>query len=152
MSRFSVCIVTCWKSGVWSLLNMLDDAYMDKLDEKITEEFWQRQMLELQAQDRRIATCLANLTESSSSKLLTISRTLELAQEAHSIYLAQDSTEQAKLLDLVLLNCEIDEVSAYPTYTMPFNLIAQTAKNEDWSGRADLNCRPLAPQASALPG
>src|ERR1700676_843830 len=23
---------------------------------------------------------------------------------------------------------------------------------EDWSGRADLNCRPLAPQASALPG
>jgi len=21
-----------------------------------------------------------------------------------------------------------------------------------WSGRADLNCRPLAPQASALPG
>jgi len=25
-------------------------------------------------------------------------------------------------------------------------------KNEQWSGRADLNCRPLAPQASALPG
>jgi len=23
---------------------------------------------------------------------------------------------------------------------------------KDWSGRADLNCRPLAPQASALPG
>jgi hypothetical protein len=25
-------------------------------------------------------------------------------------------------------------------------------KGNDWSGRADLNCRPLAPQASALPG
>jgi len=25
-------------------------------------------------------------------------------------------------------------------------------ENEQWSGRADLNCRPLAPQASALPG
>jgi hypothetical protein len=24
--------------------------------------------------------------------------------------------------------------------------------SEEWSGRADLNCRPLAPQASALPG
>jgi hypothetical protein len=23
---------------------------------------------------------------------------------------------------------------------------------QEWSGRADLNCRPLAPQASALPG
>ena len=30
---------------------------------------------------------------------------------------------------------------------------ANTLKVEgDWSGRADLNCRPLAPQASALPG
>src|ERR1700722_19736954 len=26
------------------------------------------------------------------------------------------------------------------------------AGNKIWSGRADLNCRPLAPQASALPG
>jgi hypothetical protein len=25
-------------------------------------------------------------------------------------------------------------------------------KGVEWSGRADLNCRPLAPQASALPG
>ena len=25
-------------------------------------------------------------------------------------------------------------------------------EGQDWSGRADLNCRPLAPQASALPG
>ncbi len=25
-------------------------------------------------------------------------------------------------------------------------------QNVNWSGRADLNCRPLAPQASALPG
>src|SRR5262249_45733587 len=26
------------------------------------------------------------------------------------------------------------------------------AEKTQWSGRADLNCRPLAPQASALPG
>src|SRR6476646_5881944 len=29
---------------------------------------------------------------------------------------------------------------------------AELLVDEDWSGRADLNCRPLAPQASALPG
>jgi hypothetical protein len=28
----------------------------------------------------------------------------------------------------------------------------RTGETENWSGRADLNCRPLAPQASALPG
>ena len=31
------------------------------------------------------------------------------------------------------------------------NLHLQVVKKK-WSGRADLNCRPLAPQASALPG
>jgi hypothetical protein len=29
---------------------------------------------------------------------------------------------------------------------------ARKLRAEFWSGRADLNCRPLAPQASALPG
>ncbi len=29
---------------------------------------------------------------------------------------------------------------------------AHFGRRDEWSGRADLNCRPLAPQASALPG
>src|ERR1043166_9639227 len=30
--------------------------------------------------------------------------------------------------------------------------VHENQEDKKWSGRADLNCRPLAPQASALPG
>jgi hypothetical protein len=79
------------------------------------------------------------LTEPLDDKVHTVARTLELAQKAHSLYLAQDPAEQAKLLSLVLSNSEIDEVSVYPKYNMPFDLIAQRPKTEDWLGRKDSN-------------
>ena len=39
-----------------------------------------------------------------------------------------------------------------PTYRKPFDVIFQRAKNEDWSGREDLNLRPPGPEPGALPG
>jgi hypothetical protein len=114
-------------------------VYKDKLDGKIKEEFWNRQMSQLTANEQRTASALAALTEPLDDKVLTVARTLELAQNAHSLYLAQDPAEQAKLLSLVLSNSEIDEVSVYPKYNMPFDLIAQRAKTEDWLGRKDSN-------------
>jgi len=43
---------------------------------------------------------------------------------------------------MVLLNCSTDGVTITPTYRKPFDLIFQRAKNEEWSGREDLNLRP----------
>ena len=40
-----------------------DQAYKDKLDDKITEEFWNRQMSELTANEQRTASALAALAE-----------------------------------------------------------------------------------------
>ena len=79
--------------------------YEDKLDGKISEEFWDRK-----------------------------------------------NGEHRDQAESVLLNCSTDGISLCLVYRKPFDLIFQRAKKEDWSGRADLNCRPLAPQASALPG
>ena len=130
----------------------MDQGYQDKLDGKIPEDFWQRKMSEWRAEEQRIQTAINGLSESSSDRLLSAKRILELANKAYSLYLTQNPTEQAKLLRLVLLNCSIDALSVYPTYRKPFDMIFERVKNEEWSGRADLNCRPLAPQASALPG
>jgi len=134
----------------------MDAAYCDKLDGKIPEEFWQRKQAEWQAEELRITSCLEGLKEPSKENTLAdVRRILELTQNSYSQYLTQKPAEQAELLKTVLLNCSIDGVSLYPTYRNPFDLIAKRAKNEEWSGRADLNCRPLAPQASSstsLPG
>ncbi len=136
-----------------TLHSHLDAAYTDKLDGKITAEFWQRKQSDWQAEEERIKSLIAGLEEGKSNvRLLTMQRILELAQKAYFLYITREPAEQAELLRSVLLNCSIDAISLYPTYRKPFDLIAKRAKCKEWSGREDLNLRPPGPEPGALPG
>ena len=136
-----------------ALYTRTDAAYSDKLDGKITESFWQRKQADWQQEEFRIKSLISECGEDKSGeRLLNLQRILELTQHAYSLYLTRKPAEQAEMLKDVLSNCSIDAVSLYPTYKKPFDRIVKRAKCEEWSGRADSNCRPLAPQASALPG
>ena len=131
----------------------MDKLYEDKLDNKIDDDFWTRKQAEYREQERVVETSIASLsTPVTSENLLNVERVFELANKAHFLYLTRNSAERGQLLKSVLLNCTMDGVTLSPTYRKPFDLIFHRANGEDWSGRADLNCRPLAPQASALPG
>jgi site-specific DNA recombinase len=136
-----------------SVRTRMDQIYEDKLDGKISEEFWNRKHGECREQERVLQVQISRSGEPiTSAHVLTVQRVFELAKSAYSLYLTRNPAEQGELLKSVLLNCSTDGVSLWPVYRKPFDLIFQRAKTEDWSGRADLNCRPLAPQASALPG
>ena len=131
----------------------MDATYMDKLDGKIPEDFWQRKQGDWRNEELRIKSLIAGQGEDrSSAKLLDVQRILELAKDAYFLYLTRKPAEQAELLRKVLLNCSIDAVSLYPTYRKPFDMIFNRAKNEEWSGREDLNLRPPGPEPGALPG
>ncbi|MGZ4787974.1 MAG: recombinase zinc beta ribbon domain-containing protein [Terriglobales bacterium] len=114
----------------------MDKAYDDKLSGTIAEDFWQRKMDDWRNEEQQIQMAISGLKEANNGdRLLSAKRILELANKAHFLYVTQNPTEQAKLLRLVLLNCAIDDVSVYPTYRKPFDLIFQRAKNNEWSGR-----------------
>jgi DNA invertase Pin-like site-specific DNA recombinase len=134
-----------------ALQSRMDAAYTDKLDGKITGEFWQRKQADWQTEEFRIKSLISSLAEGKSGeRLLDVQRILELAQKAYFLYLTRKPAEQAELLRNVLLNCSIDAVSLYPTYRKPFDLIAKRAKYNEWSGREDLNLRPPGPELSKL--
>jgi len=76
--------------------------------------------------------------------VLTAKRIFELANKAHFLYLTRNQAERGQLLKSVLLNCTTDGVNLSPTYRKPFDLTFQRAKNEEWSGRADLNAEHAA--------
>ena len=125
----------------------MDAAYTDKLDGKISPEFWQRKQADWQTEEFRIKSLISRLDEDKSGEqLLSVQRILELAQKAYFLYLTRKPLEQAELLRKVLLNCSIDAVSLYPTYRKPFDMIYRRAKNHEWSGREDLNLRPPGPE------
>ena len=125
----------------------MDRAYDDKLSGAIDEEFWNRKSKEWRGEQQQIQIALNGLNEANNGdRLLDVKRTLELANKAHFLYVTQNPAEQARLLKSVLLNCSIDGVSVYPTYRKPFDLIFKRVKNEEWSGREDLNLRPPGPE------
>jgi len=130
-----------------ALRTRIDQMYEDKLDGKIDEEFWSRKMTEWRTQEHALQSAADALNQPVSEQHgLTVQRTLELANKAHFLYLTRNPAEQGQLLKTVLLNCTTDGVTIMPTYRKPFDLIFQRAKNQEWSGREDLNLRPPGPE------
>ncbi len=101
----------------------IDQAYQDKLDAKISEEFWARRSSEWQAEEQQIQNSIMQLKSANPEWLLDAAKILELANRAYFLYVKQPPEEKAKLLKMVLSNCSIDAVSVYPTYRKPFDLI-----------------------------
>jgi site-specific DNA recombinase len=130
--------------------NRLDQAYTDKLDGKISEDFWQRKTAEWQLEEQQILMAMQGLCEASPDMLLTAKRTLELANKAYFLYVTQNPVQQAQLLKMVASNCRWDGVSLTPTYRKPFDVIFERAKSKEWRARRDSNSRPIAPEAIAL--
>jgi hypothetical protein len=124
------------------LRRRLDQAYIDKLDGHITNEFWDAKSAEWREEERNLLATIAELDHARPNRLLDGVRILELANKAYSLYLRQDSAEKAKLLKIVLSNCAIDAASAYPTYRKPFDLIFQAVQTERWWAWGESNSRP----------
>ena len=125
----------------------LDQAYQDKLDGKITIEFWERKAPEWQLEEQQVLAAIRETDASKPERLLDAMKILELANKAYFLYVKQLPQEKAKLLRMVLSNCAIDATSIYPTYRKPFDVIFQKAKNEEWCPRRDSNPRPSAEKA-----
>lgn len=76
----------------------LDQAYLDKLDGKISEEFWTRKSAEWVSEEQQILLAMQGLEQANPERVLDAVRTLELANKAYFLYVKQPAIEKAKLL------------------------------------------------------
>jgi site-specific DNA recombinase len=125
-----------------SVRNRLDQAYLDKLDGKISEDLWIRKNAEWQVEEQQIQMAIRAVGEIKPERMLDAVKILEHANKACFLYVKQSPSEKAKLLNLVLSNCAIDAASVYPTYRKPFEVIFSKGPNEGWRARRDSNSRP----------
>jgi hypothetical protein len=65
----------------------VDTAYIDKLDGKIPEDFWERKMNYWRAEEQQVRVSLDSLNSAESGdRALDAQRILELAQKAYFLY------------------------------------------------------------------
>ena len=64
----------------------------------------------------------------------TGSKILELAKNAHNLFIRQDPHEQARLLKTLVSNSTFDRGNLPVAYVKPFELLVQGNETENWLG------------------
>lgn len=79
--------------------------YMDKLDGRIGNEFFDQKAAEFRGDQGRIMRDIETHQNANRSHIEEGVKMLELAQRAHLLFENQPPAEKRKLLDFVLSNC-----------------------------------------------
>jgi hypothetical protein len=109
--------------------NRIAAAYTDKLDGKITEDFWERKANDWRAEEQQLMLAIDGVGSADpASRALAAEKAFELANKAYSLYLSQNAAEKAKLLRMLVSNFSVDALSVEPSYVYPFNVICERAK------------------------
>ena len=130
------------KSMYNSIQTRLDKAYEDRLDGIIDEKYWSEVSTRWRAEQAAINERIENLGVENRSYVEKGVETIELAQNAHSLYLEQNSSEKRDLIKSLLSNCSLNDGTLCPTYRKPFNHIVEGIKMQFKLPRQDSNLRP----------
>jgi site-specific DNA recombinase len=122
------------ESRLTCLRDRMDQSYTDKLDGKIPEDFWARNMKDWLKEEQQIKTAIKKLDNRNvKDRAVSAERTFDLANKAYSLYLSQSSTDRGRLLKLLFSNCSVDADHVTPTFREPFDMIFKKASLEEWS-------------------
>lgn len=120
-----------------TLKNRLDSAYEDKLDNLLSEELWRRKSQFWESEILSIRGKLESFEKATFSYYEKGLEILELAKNAHRLYLQQNPLEQRELLTTVASNFSFDGVNVIATYKKPFDILAQNPEISKWRPRED---------------
>lgn len=117
----------------------LDQAYEDRLAGRITDELWLRKSAEWEAELASVRRETARHEKASHDYGATGSKILELAKNAHNLFIRIDPVEQARLLKMLVSNCTFDRGSLSVAYIKPFDMLVEGNESGNWLGGRDSN-------------
>jgi site-specific DNA recombinase len=127
------------KSEEQRIDELRDDAYVEKLEGTITEARWLSVDTRLAGRRELVQEEIHQLSSQRDTSPDNVRPTLELLERAPELYLRQNHTERARLLQTVTSNCIITADSLVPVYKTPFDAVAEGARSGNWLGEKDSN-------------
>ncbi len=121
------------------LQDRLDQTYVDKIDGRISTEFWRKTHDRWVTEQNRISNRIDEVTQANRNYYEQGVEFLELAQAAQSLYLSMSMQNKGQLLRKILSNCIIKKGTLCPTYSNPFDLIANMPPEKIKLGDRDSN-------------
>ena len=112
-----------------TLQNRLDKMYEDKLDTKITEEYYNSKFKEYKSEQDEIIQKTQNHTNANTKYFELGASIYDLSQKAKEVYLKTKTTEEKReLLNLVFENFTLDQKTLNFNYSKPFEILSRIAK------------------------
>jgi DNA invertase Pin-like site-specific DNA recombinase len=111
--------------------------YRDKLDDKITEDFYSKLREECQQELEQVKAQIARHECADNNYLKEGVRILELCNRLQDLYLKQTPLERGKILRYLLSNCTLNDVTLSPKWRKPFDLMAKGLSRSNWLPLSD---------------
>ncbi len=102
--------------------------YEDKLDGRITAEFFDEKSSELRNTRDSLFRQIKDHQDAEQSYFEEGSKLLELTQRAYELFEKQDARERRQFLGYLLSNCIWKEGELSATFRQPFDLIAEMSQ------------------------
>ena len=115
------------------ILQRLDRLYDEKLDGKISEEFYERKFKQYSKEKEEVESAIKK-HENANLKYYELGLNLyELSQKAREIYLKAKLEEKRQLIKLVFKELFLNEGKLIFTYTKPFDLLSKAIEETNSS-------------------
>ncbi len=137
--RFHRTAVLQFQQQYMAVQAKLDRAYEDRLAGSLGDELWARKSGEWETQLAAMRRETARHERASHDYGATGSKILELAKNAHNLFIRQDPHEQARLLKLLVSNSSFDRGSLSVAYVKPFDMLVEGNETGNWLGGRDSN-------------
>jgi site-specific DNA recombinase len=121
------------------LQNRIDNIYLDKLDGKISEEFWQTNSQKWKNEKENLLIKLSASQKADSNYLDNVNLILELSKKAAYLFKKQNHKEKRRLISLILSNSTYKDGKLDLQLKKPFDMIIKVAKSENWRPQGDSN-------------
>jgi len=108
------------------LQKRIDAMYVDKLDGRIDEGFYKRTRAQWRDEQERCERDIERHRAADDSYMDQGIQLLNLAQNAHQLFIAQPAKEKRRLLNFLLSNCTWQQGTLTVEYKEPFDLLAET--------------------------
>jgi DNA invertase Pin-like site-specific DNA recombinase len=118
----------------------IDAMYVDKLDGRIDNEFFDRKAADFRTEQARIMCDIAAHQNANQPYIEEGVRLLRLARRAAIMFADQPPAEKRKLLDCVVSDCRWKDGQLEPVYREPFGMMAEAEARKPVQGDVSGNC------------
>ena len=87
------------------LQNRIDQAYLDKLDKKISEEFWQSHTSKWLEEKDRLTAKLTSIQKADRNYLENANLVIELSKKALPFFKKENGDQKRRLINILVSNC-----------------------------------------------